>query len=178
MDAAVRDQPLDRLPCDFAAEWIEAGEDDGARRVVHDQLDAGGDLERADVASFAADDAPLQVVAREIDDRHRRFDRVLGRTALDGVGDDLLRALSGGFARLGLEPLDQVGGVAPRIRFDLPEQELARFVRGEPRDPLQLALAIRNQLLGAREVGLCGQRLRGQRLLAAREVPVRAGRCW
>ena len=42
VDAAVGDQPLDRLARDFAAERIEAREDDRARRVVDDQLDAGG----------------------------------------------------------------------------------------------------------------------------------------
>ena len=42
MDAAVGDQPLDRLARDLAAERIEAREDDRARRVVDDQLDAGG----------------------------------------------------------------------------------------------------------------------------------------
>ena len=92
VDAAVGDQPLDRLAGDLAAERIEAREDDRARRVVDDQLDAGRGLERADVAPLAADDPPLQVVARQIDDRDGRFDGVLGGAALDGVGDDLLRA--------------------------------------------------------------------------------------
>ena len=92
VDAAVADQPLDRLAGDLAAQRIEAGEDDRARRVVDDQLDAGRGLERADVASLAADDAALQVVARQIDDRDGRLDRVLGGAALDGVGDDLLGA--------------------------------------------------------------------------------------
>ena len=44
MDAAVRDQPLDRLLGDFAAIRIEAGEDDRAWRVVDDEIDAGGEF--------------------------------------------------------------------------------------------------------------------------------------
>jgi hypothetical protein len=36
MDAAIRDQPLDRLTRDFATEGIEAREDDRAGRVVDD----------------------------------------------------------------------------------------------------------------------------------------------
>ena len=75
MDAAVGDQPLDRLLGDLAAVGIEAGQDDRARRVVDDQVDAGGELERADVAALAADDAPLEIVARQVDDRHRGLDR-------------------------------------------------------------------------------------------------------
>ena len=94
MDAAVGDQPLDRLARDLAAERIEAREDDRARRVVDDQIDAGRQLERADVAPLAADDAPLQVVARQIDDRDGGLDGVLGGAALDGVGDDLLARAS------------------------------------------------------------------------------------
>ena len=79
MDAAVGDQPLDRLARDLAAERIEAREDDRAGRVVDDQLDAGRLLERADVAPLAADDPPLHVVAREIDDRDGGLDRVSRR---------------------------------------------------------------------------------------------------
>ena len=52
MDAAVGDQPLDRLLGDLAAIRIEAGQDDRAGRVVDDQVDAGGELERADVAAL------------------------------------------------------------------------------------------------------------------------------
>src|SRR3954463_893374 len=56
MDSAVSNQALDRLARDFTPQWIEAGQDDRSRRVVDDQLDAGRCLERANVASFAADD--------------------------------------------------------------------------------------------------------------------------
>ena len=128
VDAAVGDEPRNRLPRDLAPERIERREDDRAGRVVDDELDAGGLLERADVASLAADDPPLHVVARQVDHRHGRFDRGLGGAALDGVGDDVLGARGGGLARLGLEALDEVGGVAPRVRLDLLEEELARLL--------------------------------------------------
>ena len=78
MDAPVGDEALDGLLGDFAAVGVETREDDGAGRVVHDQIDAGRQFERADVAAFAADDAALQVVARQVDDRHGGFDGVLG----------------------------------------------------------------------------------------------------
>jgi hypothetical protein len=70
--------------------------------------------------------------------------------ALDCVGDDLLRAVSGHLARFGLETLDEVCGVAPRVRFDLLEKQVARFVRRQARNALQLALAIGEQLFAAR----------------------------
>ena len=41
-----RDRSLDRMIC--------------ARRVVHDEIDAGGHLEGADVAARASDDPPLR----------------------------------------------------------------------------------------------------------------------
>src|SRR5262245_3261153 len=67
VNAAVGDEPLDRLLGDLAAVRIETGEDDRTRRVVDDQVDPGGELEGADVAALASDDAALQVVTREID---------------------------------------------------------------------------------------------------------------
>jgi hypothetical protein len=149
MDAAVGDQSRDRLARHLTAVRIERREDDRAGRIVHDQLDAGRLLERADVAPFTSDDPPLHVVARQIDDRHGSFDGVLGGAALNGVGDDLLGALAGGLARLRLEALHQVGGVAPRVRFDLLEKEIARLVGGQPRDALQLALTLGEHLVAA-----------------------------
>ena len=140
MDAAVGDQPLDRLLGDLAAVRIEAGQDDRAGRVVDDQIDAGRELERADVAAFAADDAALEVVARQIDDRDGRLDGVLGGAALDGLGDVLLGAVGGGLARFGVEALEQVRGVVPRVALDLLEQQLLGLVGGQAGDAFELVL--------------------------------------
>ena len=175
MDAAVGDETLDRLARDLAAERIEAGEDDRARRVVDDQLDAGGGFERADVAAFAADDPALQVVARQIDDRDGGLDGVFGGAALDRVGDDLLRAARRGLAGFGLEALDHVGGVAPRVGFHLLQQHVARFVGREAGDSLQLALAIGDQLLGARQASAVMRSCAASRFSRPRG-PVRGGR--
>ena len=174
VDAAVGDEALDRLARDLAAERIEAREDDRAGRVVDDQLDAGGGLEGADVAALAADDAALEVVARQVDDRHRRLDGVLGGAALDGVGDDLLRAHGGGLARLGFEALDEVGGVAAGVCLDLLEQELAGLVGGEAGD------ALRARAAGRRAVGRRGSfaaaaaASAGRRSAPSRAAPARA----
>src|SRR5687767_6824037 len=53
MDAAVGDQLLEREPRDLATDRIEAGYDDGVRRVVDDHVDARRELEGADVPSLA-----------------------------------------------------------------------------------------------------------------------------
>ena len=50
---------------------LEARDGHALRRVVDDQIRAGDLLEGADVAAFAADDAALQVVARQVDRGHR-----------------------------------------------------------------------------------------------------------
>jgi hypothetical protein len=116
---------------------------------------------------------PFMSSLGQVDDRDRRFDGVVGGAALDGVGDDLRRALRGGLARLGLEALDQVGGVAPRVGLDLLEQQLARLVGGQARDALQLALPIGQQLLGRGGGGL-GALLRRRARRRARAARARA----
>ena len=151
MDAAVRNQPLDRLLGDLAAVRIEAGQDDRARRVVDDQVDAGRQLERADVAAFAADDPPLEIVAGQVDDRDRGLDRVLGAAALDRLGDVLLGAIDRGLARFGVEPLQQVGRVVACLAFNLLDQQLLGLVGGQPGDALELVLVLGDELLALRE---------------------------
>src|SRR5205085_11662155 len=90
VDAAVGDELLQCQARDLAPNGIEAGYDDGVRSVVDDHVDAGGELERADVPAFAADDPPLHPVIRERHGGHRALSRVLGGDALNGEGDDLL----------------------------------------------------------------------------------------
>ena len=104
VDAAVRDEALERDAADLAADRVEAREDDGLGRVVDDQVDAGQLLEGADVAALAADDAALHVVARDVDDRDGRLGGVVGGDALDGDADDVAGLLVGllAGARLGL----------------------------------------------------------------------------
>ena len=147
VDAAVGDQAFDGLLRDLAAVGIEARQDDRAGRVVDDEVDARGHFERADVAALAPDDAALEVVARQIDHRHRRLDGVLGGAALDGLGDVVLGAVDRCFAGFGVEALEQVGGIVARLVFDLLDQQLFGFVGGEAGDALELVLLAGHQLL-------------------------------
>ena len=71
MDASVGHELLEREPRDLAAHRIEARHDDRVGRVVDDDVDAGRELERANVSALAADDAPLHFVVRQRDGRHR-----------------------------------------------------------------------------------------------------------
>ena len=147
VDPAVGNQPLDRLLRDLAPIRIESREDDRAGRVVDDQIDAGGEFERADVAALTADDPAFEVVARQVDHRHGRLDGVLGGAALNGFGDVLLGFAAGRLARLSIEPLQEIGGIVSGVVLDLLEQELLRFVRRQARDALELVLLLGYELL-------------------------------
>jgi len=67
VDAAVLDELGERQASHLAADRVEAAEHDRVRRVVDDEVDAGGLLEGADVAPLAADDAALHLIGG---DRH------------------------------------------------------------------------------------------------------------
>ena len=60
VNAAVRNQPLNRHLGDLATVRVKARQNDCARRVVHDEIDAGCQLEGANVAAFAPDDAAFR----------------------------------------------------------------------------------------------------------------------
>ena len=142
MNASVGDEALDGLLGNLAAVGIEAGQDDRARRVVDDEVDAGGELERADVPSLASDDAALEIVARQIDDRHGRFDRVVGGASLNRLGDVLLGAIGRRFARFRVEALQQVRCVVPRVAFDLLDEQFLGFVGRQAGDAFELVLLL------------------------------------
>ena len=146
MDAAVGDQALDRLPRDLAAVRVEAGEDDRARRVVDDEVDAGGRSSARMLRPSRPMIRPFRSSLGRSTTGDRGLDRVFGGAALDGLRDDGARALGGLLARFGLEPLDQPGGVArasASICFSSSSRassarqarhalELAAAARGEP----------------------------------------------
>src|SRR5689334_1132746 len=77
MDAAVRHELLEREPRDLASNRIEARHDDGVGRVVDDDVDTGGQLERANVAPLAADDPTLHLVVWKGYRRNSALRRVL-----------------------------------------------------------------------------------------------------
>src|SRR5207253_3803556 len=79
MDAAVLNELRQGELGGLAADVVEGADDDDARRVVDDDVDAGRLLEGADVATFAADDAALHVVTRDVDGADRGVGGVLGR---------------------------------------------------------------------------------------------------
>ena len=84
---------LSDMPGDLAADRVEAADDHHAGRVVDDHVDAGGLLEGADVAPFAADDPALHFVAGDVDGAGGGLGRVGGGVALHGGEQHLARLL-------------------------------------------------------------------------------------
>jgi hypothetical protein len=95
---------------------------------------------------------------------------MFGRAALDGVGNDLLRADGGRLAGFGFQPLDQVGGIAAGVGLDLLQEKLACLVGRQAGDTLQLALPLGHQLLDSHARGGSGLFLLNDRLLLGTQL--------
>ena len=175
MDAAVDEQPLEGALRDLAADRVEARDHDGLGGVVDDHVDAGERLEGANVATFAADDATLHVVARERDRRHRVLGGVLRGVALEGDRDDRARLLVGALAGLDLVLTDLAVRDVAHLLLDALEEQGSGLVLAEAGDTGELdALLVlevlhlgplrldRGFLLG--ELALLGRQLGGLRV--------------
>ena len=137
MDPAVGDELGQRQARDLAADGIEARQHDRLGGVVDDQVDAGGLLERADVAALAADDPALHLVAREMDDGHGVLRRVVGGDALHRGHDDLAGLLLGLLARAPLDRPRQLDRVVLGLLANRLEQHALGVLRGQPGHALE-----------------------------------------
>ena len=88
MDAAVLDQLVQRQLGDLAADVVEGRDDDHARRIVDDHVDAVAFSKARMLRPFAADDAALHVVVGNVDGGDGRFGGVRGGVALNGHRQD------------------------------------------------------------------------------------------
>ena len=154
VDAAVQDQLLQSQPGDLPADGVKAGDGDGLRRVVDDQIHPGQGLQGADVAALAANDAALHLVVGQGDHRHRGLGHVVGGAALDGQRDDL----PGLGVRLVFEPgldlLDLHGGLVGHVGLQLVKQVGLGLLGGKAGDLLQLGHLLLLELFGLRLGGL------------------------
>ena len=137
MDAAVLDQLGERDAGDLTPDRVEAAQNDGLGRVVDDQIDAGRLLEGADVATLAADDAALHLVARQVDDADRVLGRVVGGDALHGRHDDVASLLAGLFAGGALDRTSEADGIVLGFLTHGFEQETLRVGSAQPADTLK-----------------------------------------
>ena len=111
VNAAVGDERVEGQAGDFPADHVEAADDDHARRVVNDQVHAGGLFEGADVATFSADDPPLHLVVGNAHRAGRRFGGMRGRVTLQRGDDDLAGFLFAGLGQLLVVAKDRRSGL-------------------------------------------------------------------
>ena len=137
MDASVGHELVQREPGDFAANGIEARQDDRFGRVVDDDLDAGGCLQRPDITAFAADNAALHLVAVDIEDRDRVFDRRLGSHALNRLYDDFLGLFAGGHLGLFHDFVDVGHRFGLGLGLHVFDQDVLRFLAAQSADLLE-----------------------------------------
>ena len=119
VDAAVLHELGQGQARDLTTNRIEAAEHDRVGRVVDDEVDAGGLLEGADVAAFAADDAALHLVRRDGHGRDRGFGSVVDHDALDGGDDDVAGLVLGVLPGRALDGADEADGVVLGLLADL-----------------------------------------------------------
>ena len=93
VDAAVLHEPVERHARDLAAHGIEGRDEHHLRRFVDEQRDARRGLEGFDVATLAADDAALHLLARELDDGRGEIVVGLARDALHRGDEDAARVV-------------------------------------------------------------------------------------
>ena len=137
MDAAVGDELVERDFGDFAADGVERADDHDAGRVVDDDVDAGGLFERADVASFAADDAALHFVAGNIDRAGRGFGGVGGGETLNRREQDFFRLYVGDRGDFLLTLHDQGALLVRQLLIEPLEQSFFRFFRAQAADLME-----------------------------------------
>ena len=138
VDAPVAEEALQGRPGDLATHRVEGAQHDRLGGVVDDDVDAGRRFQRADIAALAPDDAALELVRRQVDDRDRRLAALLGGLALHGSDENLAAAFGGLVADLGLGLPDALGDLRDEVAFDAAHDLDAGLLLGERGDALEL----------------------------------------
>ena len=142
VDAPVGEQLLERDPRDLAAHAVERRQHDGAGRVVDDEVDAGEVLQRADVATLAADDAALHVVGGQLHDADGRLGGVARGQALHRDRQDRAHAPLGVALGLLLDLADLARALVAHLVGDLLHQALLGLAGAQAGDLLQRVLVL------------------------------------
>ena len=124
MNAPVENQPLHRFARNFAPHRVETGQHDRVGRVVDEHRDPRGRFEGANIAPFAADDPPFDVVTLQRHCGRGCFKSVFASVPLDGQTDHA----AGLIFRLQLGFLQNV----PRQIGRVPQRFLFNFFQEQP----------------------------------------------
>ena len=83
MDSSVSHQFFQCHTGNFPANRFKAGNSDGFRRIIDDQINAGERFNRADISTFSADDPTLHFIIWQLHHRNRCFRSVIRSAALN-----------------------------------------------------------------------------------------------
>jgi hypothetical protein len=147
MNAAVRDQLLQREARHFTADRVETRHDDRIRRVVDDHVNTSRELERTDVSALASDDASLHLVVGKRNGSDSAFGCVIGRDSLNRQSDDLLglslRVTLCRFANLA----NAIRRICLRLFFHSADELVLRVLRRHSRHLLEPAPLVSDELV-------------------------------
>ena len=118
VNAPILNQAFQRHFGDLPPQGAVGRENDGFRGVVNDEINACGGFEGADIAAFAADDAPFHILAGQGDGGDGLFIDIVAGVTLDHIAEDILGLAIGGFARFRFNLPDHPGGFMARSGFD------------------------------------------------------------
>src|SRR3989338_2041059 len=147
MDSTVANQILQGDPGDFPAVHVKAGDRNGLRGVIDDNIDARGGLEGADITAFPADDAAFHLVARQRNDRYRRAGRMIRGAALNSAGDNLARLFIRGLPDLLLCGPNTHGLLVNNLRIPTPQKKALGILLAHRGYFLQALFFLLNQLI-------------------------------
>src|SRR5215469_2985579 len=147
MDAAVRDEALETDARDLAPDWVVTGDNHRLGRVIDDDVDAGGRLDRADIAALEANDATLHLVVGERDHRNGALGDEFAGEALDGDRDDSLGAAVSLLTSLFFDDTDMLGSFGARLPEHLVHQRALGLLAGEAGDLFEAAARLFDKLI-------------------------------
>ena len=147
VDTTVGNQLMQSKSCDFAANGIEARQNDRLGRVIDDDLDARSGLQSANVTTLAADDTTLHFVAIDIENRYRVLDCGLGSNALNRLNDNAFCLLVGAHLSL-LDGLVNVGHrVGLSLGLHILDQNVLGLISRHSADLLQACVLLAHHTL-------------------------------
>jgi hypothetical protein len=147
MNPAVNDELVQRDPRHLAADGVEAADDHGFWSVVDDEVDTGRLLKSTYVAPFFADDASLQLISWQGQNRDRDFRGLVGCDALNGLGHDFssptLALVAGRQFRL----TDLARDFVAQLLLDIRHQDSSSFLARHVGDALELLLLLADRIV-------------------------------
>ena len=147
VNAAVGDEVLEGNTGGLTTDRVEARKNDGLRRVVDHEVDAGNLLEGPDVATLATDDTALEVIRGNVHGGNGDLGCVVGSAALNRQGQNLLGGLVALGANLLLGLANDRGSLVGDLTANLIEELLVGVLAGKVGDSLELGGLLCAELL-------------------------------